>query len=60
MGIYQMNFLFFIPLAYLEEGEKLSLTLLNPKDADSCTKSYLQVRRSMCTHTHVYLLVLDT
>ncbi|KAE8098705.1 hypothetical protein FH972_016749 [Carpinus fangiana] len=25
-----------------EEGEKLSLMLLNPKDADSCTKSYLQ------------------
>ncbi|XP_062167869.1 uncharacterized protein LOC133874051 [Alnus glutinosa] len=25
-----------------EEGEKVSLMLLNPKDVDSCTKSYLQ------------------
>jgi hypothetical protein len=56
--IYQMNL--FFSLAYLEEGEKVSLMLLNPKDVDSCTKSYLQVCRSMCTHTHVYALVLDT
>nr|XP_023883314.1 uncharacterized protein LOC111995629 [Quercus suber]POE71722.1 hypothetical protein CFP56_52587 [Quercus suber] len=25
-----------------EEGEKVSFMLLNPKDSDSCTKSYLQ------------------
>lgn len=25
-----------------EEGEKVSLMLLNPKDSDSCTKSHLQ------------------
>ncbi|XP_050245567.1 uncharacterized protein LOC126693588 isoform X1 [Quercus robur] len=25
-----------------EEGEKISFVLLNPKDSDSCTKSYLQ------------------
>lgn len=58
MSIYQLNL--FFSLAYLEEGEKVSLMLLNPNDADSCTKSYLQVRLSRCTYTHVSLLVLDT
>lgn len=53
-----MNLIF--SLAYLEERENVSLMLLNPKDVDSCTKSYLQVCRSMCTHIHVYALVLDT